>query len=65
VPGSGGTARKRARATGADKIGKESVAELVREVRKEMGGSDDGNELHFEIVATVLEVFARMDSLFV
>nr|ODN88716.1 golgi phosphoprotein 3 [Cryptococcus depauperatus CBS 7841] len=57
---------------------RESVQELVREVRKEMaepskstedrdvvtkGGQDDQEELRFEVIATVLEIFGRMDSL--
>jgi Golgi phosphoprotein 3 len=57
-------------------VGRESVQELVREVRKEMaegssggnvagagGGQEDQEELCFEVVATVLEIFGRMDSL--
>ncbi|KZT50585.1 GPP34-domain-containing protein [Calocera cornea HHB12733] len=40
--------------------GSENIAGLVREVKKEMGDPED---LHFEVVATVLEVFGRMDSL--
>lgn len=40
--------------------GKEAVFELVREAKKEMKGDED---LSFEIVATVFEVFSRMDSL--
>ncbi|EJT99461.1 Golgi phospho protein 3, partial [Dacryopinax primogenitus] len=40
--------------------GSESLAGLVREVKKEMAEPED---LHFEVVATVLEVFGRMDSL--
>jgi Golgi phosphoprotein 3 len=50
------------------------VQELVREVRKEMtsgttstagagGGVEEQEELCFEVVATVLEIFGRMDSL--
>lgn len=50
------------------------MQELVREVRKEMaasssggagagGGQEDQEELCFEVVATVLEIFGRMDSL--
>jgi Golgi phosphoprotein 3 len=56
-------------------VGRESVQELVREVRKEMatsasastagagGGQEEQEELCFEVVATVLEIFGRMDSL--
>lgn len=40
---------------------------LLREVRREMGdeGADGGGpvSLHFEVVAAVLEIFSRMDSL--
>ena len=68
----GGSTRKREGGSGG--IGRESVQELVREVRKEMaasssggagsgGGSEDQEELCFEVVATVLEIFGRMDSL--
>lgn len=45
----------------------------MREVRKEMnsttsgagagGGQEDQEELCFEVIATVLEIFGRMDSL--
>lgn len=68
----GGSVRKRE--GGSNGVGRESVQELVREVRKEMavsssggagagGGSSDQEELCFEVVATVLEIFGRMDSL--
>lgn len=71
----GGPTRKREGGSGA---GRDSVQELVREVRKEMagsvsastanapgaGGNQEGEEdLCFEVVATVLEIFGRMDSL--
>ncbi|RSH92408.1 hypothetical protein EHS25_008823 [Saitozyma podzolica] len=66
--GGGGT-RKRE----SSGVGRESVQELVREVRKEMaaslsgtagagGGQEEQEELCFEVVATVLEIFCRMDS---
>lgn len=68
----GGSTRKREGGSGG--VGRESVQELVREVRKEMaasssggagagGGGEDQEELCFEVVATVLEIFGRMDSL--
>ena len=70
----GGTSRRREGGSGG--VGRESVQELVREVRKEMhtpgaqtgpgaggGGTEDQEELCFEVVATVLEIFGRMDSL--
>jgi Golgi phosphoprotein 3 len=73
----GGTTRKREGGSGS---GRESVQELVREVRREMssgpmaasgaavqpgaGGKQEGEEDPcFEVVATVLEIFGRMDSL--
>jgi Golgi phosphoprotein 3 len=67
----GGGSKRR---DGGSGIGRESVQELVREVRKEMaatsngtagsgGGSEDQEDLCFEVVATVLEIFGRMDSL--
>lgn len=69
----GGGTRKREGGSGG--VGRESVQELVREVRKEMlasstgnaggagGGTEDQEELCIEVVATVLEIFGRMDSL--
>jgi Golgi phosphoprotein 3 len=68
----GGGARKREGGSGG--AGRESIQELVREVRREMasnstagagagGGTEDQEELCFEVVATVLEIFGRMDSL--
>lgn len=69
----GGGGRRREGGSGG--VGRESVQELVREVRKEMavgqvagpgaggGGQDDQEDLCFEVVATVLEIFGRMDSL--
>ena len=68
-PVSIGGGRKREGGSGG--AGRESVQELVREVRKEMasgggagsGGTEDQEELCFEVVATVLEIFGRMDTL--
>lgn len=68
----GGGGRRREGGSGG--VGRDSVQELVREVRKEMstgatagpgagGGQEDQEELCFEVVATVLEIFGRMDSL--
>lgn len=69
----GGGGRRREGGSGG--VGRESVQELVREVRKEMasdtttsaagagGGQEEQEELCFEVVATVLEIFGRMDSL--
>ena len=78
----GGVGSGRRREGGSGGVGRESVQELVREVRKEMhptptsgsgaqtagqpgagGGGEDQEELCFEVVATVLEIFGRMDSL--
>ncbi|WVF69543.1 hypothetical protein IAT40_004321 [Kwoniella sp. CBS 6097] len=67
----GGTRRREG---GSGGVGRESVQELIREVRKEMaagttsqagagGGQEEQEELCFEVVATVLEIFGRMDSL--
>ncbi|ORX35920.1 Golgi phospho protein 3-domain-containing protein [Kockovaella imperatae] len=69
----GGPTRKR----DSGGAGRESVQELVREVRKEMvksgaqgketagagGGTGEDEDLCLEVVATVLEIFGRMDSL--
>ncbi len=64
----GGVTRKREGGSGG--AGRESVQELVREVRKEMAATpgqtpadDNGEDLCFEVVATVLSVYAQMDSL--
>ena len=69
----GGSGRKRE--GGSNGAGRESVQELVREVRKEMavspggasagagGGTEEQEDLCFEVIATVLEIFGRMDSL--
>ena len=79
----GGVGAGRKREGGSGGVGRESVQELVREVRKEMhptpgtgagalaaavpgaggGAGEDQEELCFEVVATVLEIFGRMDSL--
>jgi Golgi phosphoprotein 3 len=63
----------RKREGGSGGAGRDSVQELVREVRKEMvqstavvagsGGGEEPEDLCLEIVATVLEIFGRMDSL--
>ncbi|WVQ75846.1 hypothetical protein IAR50_005479 [Cryptococcus sp. DSM 104548] len=74
-----GSGSGRRREGGSGGVGRESVQELVREVRKEMaaasgaaqgvstagagGGQEDQEELCFEVVATVFEIFGRMDSL--
>ena len=68
----GGGSRRRE--GGSNGVGRESVQELVREVRKEMiagssggagsgGGQEEQEELCLEVVATVLEIYGRMDSL--
>lgn len=45
--------------------GRESVAELVREVKKDMQptAGEDGEDACFEVVATVMSVMANMDAL--
>lgn len=59
----GGPSRRREGGSGGS--GSDSIQELVREVRKEMmeTATDDGDELCFEVVATVMSVLAGMDSL--
>ena len=68
----GGGGRKRQGGGGANQ--KEIMTEMVREVKKEMmgGAAPEGpgggegaqqEDLCFEVIATVLEVFSRMDSL--
>lgn len=76
IGGGPGSGSGRRREGGSGGVGRESVQELIREVRKEMhtpgqasgpgaggGGQEDQEELCFEVVATVLEIFGRMDSL--
>lgn len=69
----GGGRKKQGGSSGANQ--KEIITEMVREVKREMAsgstttggpGSGEGaayEDLSFEVVATVLEVFSRMDSL--
>jgi Golgi phosphoprotein 3 len=61
---SSSTAAKRARqrigSGGSGRTGRESVLGLVQEVRKESQGDED---LGFEVVAGVLEVLSKLDSL--
>ncbi|CDZ98633.1 protein-vacuolar targeting-related protein [Phaffia rhodozyma] len=69
----GGGRRKQSSQSGANQ--KEIISEMVREVKREMstgaqvsdgpGGGEGAaiEDLSFEVVATVLEVFSRMDSL--
>ncbi|EMD34583.1 hypothetical protein CERSUDRAFT_116751 [Gelatoporia subvermispora B] len=63
-PGSAGTSRRREAARigmgSAGVSGREAVLGLVQEVRKEMQGEED---LCFELVAGVLEVLSKLDSL--
>jgi len=42
---------------------KELIGALVQAVKAEMVGGKEGDELGFEIVVTVFEIFSRMDSL--
>ncbi|KAG8985456.1 hypothetical protein FRB94_004860 [Tulasnella sp. JGI-2019a] len=55
-----GTSQARRREGGGTGSSADIVQELVREVRKEQGDTED---LCFEVVAAVLEVYSRMDSL--
>lgn len=67
----GGPSKRRNASMGGG--GKESVMELVREVKKEMNGplpgnstlgkADDGEDLCFEVVACVFNVLSAMESL--
>lgn len=71
----GGGGRKRQGGSGGMANQKEIMTEMVREVKKEMmegspavegpGGGEGAQQedLCFEVIATVLEVFSRMDSL--
>lgn len=73
VAGGGGRKRQGGGSGGANN--KEIITEMVREVKKEMmsgspvndgpGGGEGAQQedLCFEVIATVLEVFSRMDSL--
>ncbi len=63
--GSGGTSARKRDATrigmgGTGTTGRDAVLGLVQEVRKEMNGEED---LSFELVAGVLEVLSKLDSL--
>ncbi|KAG8798712.1 hypothetical protein FRC16_006695 [Serendipita sp. 398] len=49
--------------SGGGPSSKELIAALVQAVRSEMVGGREGDDLHFEIVVTVFEIFSRMDSL--
>ncbi|KAG8831800.1 hypothetical protein FRC17_002552 [Serendipita sp. 399] len=42
---------------------KQLIDALVQAVKAEMVGGREGDDLHFEIVVTVFEIFSRMDSL--
>jgi Golgi phosphoprotein 3 len=69
----GGPSKRRNASMGGIGGGKESVMELVREVKKEMNGplpgnstvgkADDGEDLCFEVVACVFNVLSAMESL--
>ncbi|KZW03040.1 putative VPS74-protein [Exidia glandulosa HHB12029] len=58
-----GASNRRRAGEGSAPRGKEAVHALLRDVRKEMGEEDGPLALHFEVVAAVMEVFSRMDSL--
>lgn len=53
----------RRRSAGSAPRGKEAVNALLRDVRKELGEDDGPLAMHFEVIAAVMEVFSRMDSL--
>lgn len=59
-PGNGNTSRRRLRSGGSEIAGRESVVGLLMEAKKESIGEED---LGFELVAGVLEVLSRLDSL--
>jgi Golgi phosphoprotein 3 len=71
--GGGPSKRRNASISGMGSGGRESVVELVREVKKEMNGplpgnstagkADDGEDLCFEVVACVFNVLSAMESL--
>lgn len=42
---------------------KELIGALIQAVKAEMAGGKEGDDLHFEIIVTVFEIFSRMDSL--
>lgn len=56
----GGNTQQRKREGLGRSGGKDAIYELVREVKKEMKDEED---LSYEVLATVFEVFSRMDSL--
>lgn len=71
--GGGPSKRRNASMSGMGGGGRESVVELVREVKREMnaplpgnstaGKADDGEDLCFEVVACVFNVLSAMESL--
>jgi golgi phosphoprotein 3 len=60
---SGGTSRRAVASGGNGPSSKELIGALVQAVKAEMLGGQEGDDLHFEIVVTVFEIFSRMDSL--
>ncbi|CCA70584.1 probable VPS74-protein involved in protein-vacuolar targeting [Serendipita indica DSM 11827] len=59
-----GTARRPiASGSGAGPTPRELIGGLVQAVRGELAAGKEGDDLHFEIIVTVFEIFSRMDSL--
>ncbi|KIM30878.1 hypothetical protein M408DRAFT_327821 [Serendipita vermifera MAFF 305830] len=59
----GGTSRRAVASGGSGPSSKELIGALIQAVKAEMVGGQEGDDLHFEIVVTVFEIFSRMDSL--
>lgn len=49
--------------SGAGPTSRELIGGLVQAVRGELAAGKEGDDLHFEIIVTVFEIFSRMDSL--
>ena len=60
---SSGSTRRAVASGGNGPSSKELISALVHAVKGEMVAGKEGDDLHFEVVVTVFEIFSRMDSL--
>jgi Golgi phosphoprotein 3 len=60
---SGGSTRRGVGTGGSGPTSKELILALVQAVKAEMTEGKEGDDLCFEVIVTVFEVFSRMDSL--
>lgn len=61
--GSTGSSKREIASGGAGPSSKELIGALIQAVKAEMTAGNEGDDLHFEIIVTVFEIFSRMDSL--